>query len=703
MDNMNSANNPDMFKIRRRHELPQTRAGFSLLEILVVMVILLIGILAVVRLFPGGFLTIQRTGEQTLGTNLAAQQLDLMRSQAMLMDYIVPGLVDDKGLIHEISSIRPDDLTASTDTDVQAIAMANGFNIFPGYLGYFFSDVNRFRYIKGETFPVPISNPNILDGSNKPLGSLASLQIGPVFNYFNPPAGGGSQYTDSLHVYGAALNRTLQSAVASVDRPDARALLRSENEYAIDYANHLIAFFPHVAQPGAIKSRQFQITFDYYDTSANPPSLKTQTGKIIVPDVDPTTVAPGVVPQPVWQDIFGAMNPAPAQAKDEFNIRTESEDVSRAFTLITTDYNNGLTLTFTGATAGPKWSDDPYEYAWYSEQEGATSNANVGVLLFNPKGHVSFLANNISDPQTQLQGASYANSQAITARVDYLVYDNHILRDLRTVPSGAPYTIKLSVPNILANGDLLEDGSTFTGMFNDANGGSGPDVIVFDANDGLEVGEISKGAQTGPVKFSLDATAGSITLNSTDVNTSSLQGKPLRIFYRTQKNWGQQVQKASSVYSATSTPDTLDYKTFYIGDGTTGSATRIYFAPSEAGKTITISEFYLKTAGGVIYAPYKNATFKIQDNPALFEPLPNKNVMYPWIDVMTDFGQTDNEHIPLGGMPNNPITTTGFTATPTGRAVNNVRGLSFKSRVIWKDRTNFRRIDQDSVLTTDRQ
>lgn len=656
MDNMNSANNPEIFRIRRRHELPLNRAGFSLLEILVVMVILLIGILAVVRLFPGGFLTIQRTGEQTLGTNLAAQQLDLMRNQATLMDYIVPGLPDDKGLIHEISSIRPDDLTASTDTDLQAIAMANNFNIFPGYLGYFFSDVNRFRYIKGETFPVPISNPNVVDGSNKPLGSLASLQIGPVFNYFNPPTGGGSQYTDSLHVYGAALNRTLQSAVASVDRPDASALLRGENEYAIDYSRHLIAFFPHVAQPGMIKSRQFQITFNYYDTSANPPSLKSQTGKIIVPDVDPTTVASGVVPQPVWQDIFGAMNPAPAQAKDEFNIRTESEDVSRAFTLITTDYNNGLTLTFTGATAGPNWSDDPYEYAWYSEQEGATSNANVGVLLFNPKGHVSFLANNISDPQTQSQGASYANNQAITARVDYLVYDNHILRDLRTVPSGAPYTIKLSVPNILANGDLLEDGSTFTGIFNDGNGGTGADVIVYNANNGMEVGEISKGAQTGPVKFTLDATAGSITLNSGDVeaNTNMLQGKPLRIFYRTQKNWGQQVQKASSVYTATSTPDTLDYKTFYIGDGTTGSATRIYFAPSEAGKTITISEFYLKTATGVIYAPYKNATFKIQDNPALFEPLPTKGLMYPWIDLNPDFGISDDEHIPQGGMKGDP-------------------------------------------------
>ena len=700
MDNMNSGNNPEITRIRRTPTSMQKRAGFSLLEILVVMVVLLIGILAVVRLFPGGFLTIQRTQEQTIATQLAGQQLDAMKSLTTLPDNITAGLPDVNGLIHELSNIRPDDLTASTDQDIQDLATANGFTLFPNYLGYFLSDVNRFRYIKGETFPVPISNPNVVDGSNKPLGSLATLQLGPVFNYFNAPGGAGSQYTDSLHVYGAALARTLQSAIASVDRPDPSAIVRSDSEYAIDYANHLIAFFPRVAKSGAIKSRQFQITFDYYDTSANPPSLKSQTGKITVPDVDPATVAAGLLPQPIWQDIFNAQNAAPANAKDVSNIRTESEDVSRAFTLITTDYNNAVTLAFTGATAGPNWSDDPYEYAWFSAQN-STANANAGVLVFNPKGHVSFLANNVSDVQAQAQGQSYANSQAITARVDYLTYDNHILRDQRTVPSGAPYTLKLSIPNTLSNGDLLDDGSTFTGIFIDANGGSGSDVIIYDANTGTEVGEISKGAATGPIKFTLDATVGSITLNTADVEANSLQGKPLRIYYRTQKNWGLQVQKASSVYTATSSPGTLDYKTFYIGNDTIGGATKIYFAPSEAGKTVTISEFYLRTASGIIYAPYKNATFKIQDQPSLFETLPPVGQMYPWIDIKDIYKKADNEHVPQGGAAGDAIT--GFTAAPTGRAVSYLRGLSFKSRVIWKDRNNFRRIDQDSVLTTDRQ
>ncbi len=693
--------------------------AFSLLEILVVMVVLLIGILAVVRLFPGGFLAIQRTGEQTTGTQLAEQQLDLLRSLPVLPDYIVPGLPDSNGGIHEISNIRPDDLTEATDQDVSQLATANGFTIFPNYPGYYFSNINRFGYIKGETFYIPVSNPNIVDGSNKPYGSIALLQLGPVFNYFNTS---GGQTTDSLHVYGAALTRTLQSAVASTDRPDARALLRNEAEYAIDYDNHIIAFFPRVAQPGMIKSREFQITFDYYDTSANPPTLKTQTGKIVVQDIDPTTVVAGVLPQPVWQDIFSATNPAPTNAKDEFNIRHESDDVSRAFKLITTDYNGGTKQTFEDATAGPGWSDDAYEYAWFSGQQ--TGDSNDGVLVFNPKAHVSILADDSSDPLTQAQGQSFTNNLGLVARVDYLTYDNHILRDQRTVPSSAPYTIKLSVPNLLTYNDILDDGSTYTGLFNVAAGTVQPDIIVVNANDGTEVAEYTNNPSAGSnptvvrgnydeanhVRISVDTVAGTITLAATaqpgDTNLKgvedlNLQGKSLRVYYRTQKNWGMQLQKASSVYTATTNPDTLDYKTFFIGQGgTNGFATRLYFAPSEAGKTVSLSEFYLKTASGTIYSPFKNATFKIQDAPLQFESLGTKGILYPWIDVRDSFPNADAEHVPQGGASGDAIT--GFTAAPTGRAVSQVRGLSVKSRVIWKDRNNFRRIDQDSVLTTDR-
>lgn len=670
---------------RNARRYSQKRAGFSLLEVLVVLIVLLIGILAVLRLFPGGFLTIQRTGEQTLAVQLSAQELEALRSALGLPANIVPGLPDTNGNIHEISSITPDDL--STETDASILGYANGFTLLLGYPGYFFSDINRIRYIKGDPYHIPIANPNVVDPNNVPYGSLLPLQFGPVFNLFVlvPPG----SYTDSLHVYGAALNRTIQSSIATQNLPDPRPNLTSDTVYAIDYNNSQIAFFPRLANPKyATAYRDFQITFDYYDQTSFPPVAKTQTGVIRVPDLSPANYNNGTIPVPTWQPIFDpTLNPAPANAV----IRQEGEEVSRLFRLITTD-NQGNTpvLTFQGGNA-PQWSDDPYEYAWYTPQASGV-NGNPGVLVFNPHGHVSFLSNSaITNMQSIASAQAFTNVQALTARIDYLIFDNHIIRDLRTVPSSAPYTVKLSLPSVMTNGDLLDDGSLYTGLYYGATSGTNDDIIILNANTGAVISEISAGSvPNGEVPFTLDSVTGTITfspktLTLNGIEDLNLQGAPLRILYRTQKNWGQQVQKASATYAPAATVNALTYKTYWIGDGTGGSLpTRIYFSLSEAGKTVSIGSYYALKAGAVNYTPYKNESFKIQDNPANFDA-----VNLPYIDI------ADADHHLADNL-------TGFTAAPTGRAVNDLRGLSLKSRVIWKSSGRFRRIDQDSVLPTDR-
>ncbi len=702
----------------RRRACYGARAGFSLLEVLVVLVVLLIGILSILQLFPGGFLVIARTAEQTMAVQLAGQQLDAQRALSVQPDYIVPGLPDKSGNIHEISSIRPDDTTQETDTSIADYSSgsksnpADVFTLPDNYPGYFFSDINRLRYIKGETLHVPVANPNIKNNNYQPIGSFYTLQFGPAYNFFNSDTTQNPNGC-SVKVYGAALARTIQSSIATLDQPDSRALLQNDNQYAIDYVNHRIAFFPRVGKTGAARSRTFNITLDYYNTSSNPPVLMHLSGSIPVPDLDATLVASGVAPQAVWQEIFLAANfPGMTlpSVTDQSNIRSESEDVSRQFKLITIDSTGAAVSppTFIGAANGPQWSDDPYEYAWYSAQQGSL-NANPGTLLFNPSGHLSFAVNsNVSDTQTQIAGQAYANAQALVARIDYLVYDNHIIRDQRTMPSGGPYTVKLTLPNVLTNGDLLDDASTFNGIFQGSSTGTS-DVLVIDANDGTELCEIQQGAATGSSILgvdALDATAGTITFKTTymDPNNSNirgvedlnLQGRPLRILYRTQKNWGQQVQKASSVYAPVSASAQVTYTTYFVGDGTGGSSkTRIYFAPSESGKTVNIGEFYLMTATGSIFAPFKNETFQIQDDRAQYDA-----VGLPFIDITTTHINSDSEHLANGATGPEPIT--GFTAKPTGRAINSVRGLSIKSRVMWKSSSRFRTIDQDSILPTDR-
>src|SRR5256885_17141947 len=75
----------------------RTQYGISLIEILVVMVLLLIGILSVIRLFPGGFLVNRWSEESTFASRLAKQEVDrIANSPGNLMTAIVP--VRPKGI-----------------------------------------------------------------------------------------------------------------------------------------------------------------------------------------------------------------------------------------------------------------------------------------------------------------------------------------------------------------------------------------------------------------------------------------------------------------------------------------------------------------------------------------------------------------------------------------------------------------------------
>src|SRR5205085_9694371 len=81
----------DSCNLRWSARRPFARDGISLIEVLVVLVLLLVGILSVIRLFPGGFLANRRSEEQTLASRLSKQEMDrFANSVSNLMDGIVP-------------------------------------------------------------------------------------------------------------------------------------------------------------------------------------------------------------------------------------------------------------------------------------------------------------------------------------------------------------------------------------------------------------------------------------------------------------------------------------------------------------------------------------------------------------------------------------------------------------------------------------
>ena len=145
--------------------------------------------------------------------------------------------------------------------------------------------------------------------------------------------------------------------------------------------------------------------------------------------------------------------PPPVNTSFAYGISHESEDVSRKFRL-------ALPVTTVAGGGIPVWSNnDPYEYAWYSQQNPGNT-ANPGILIFNPSGH--------NQPQVNTAG-----TQPLTFRVDYRIFDNHVIRDDRSVPSSAPYTIALSVPYLKLGGDVLDNQNAlnnFNSALNPYNG-----------------------------------------------------------------------------------------------------------------------------------------------------------------------------------------------------------------------------------------
>ena len=216
---------------------------------MVVIVVLLIGILAVVRLFPAGFLSIARTSEMTTAEAINKQQLDQERAAINLQEAIlaeIPGTAN-----YDTYNVLPSSLLDRVTGD----PYFGGLNLDPWY----YSNVNLIRNVMGETARIPVPTTNTGVGTNGVgYGAIYPLQFGPVENTLNGT-------TDSILVYGASLQRTEQSSVASLNNPNGTAVLRNEAEYAIDYDNLKIAFYPRLKDASRpVAFRQFTISYDYY-------------------------------------------------------------------------------------------------------------------------------------------------------------------------------------------------------------------------------------------------------------------------------------------------------------------------------------------------------------------------------------------------------------------------------------------------------
>ncbi|MGO8673067.1 MAG: prepilin-type N-terminal cleavage/methylation domain-containing protein, partial [Capsulimonadaceae bacterium] len=133
--------------------------GLTLIEILIVLIILVIGILYVIRLFPAGF-AIQRESRNTTAASRFAQQAIEVMTREGAPDGVYAGSVCtvtsggsavEEGLVFD-PTISPDSIgTQNALAGITATAYGNTPPAGPTVYGTY-SDINKVRYVHNESF-----------------------------------------------------------------------------------------------------------------------------------------------------------------------------------------------------------------------------------------------------------------------------------------------------------------------------------------------------------------------------------------------------------------------------------------------------------------------------------------------------------------------------------------------------------------------
>jgi type II secretory pathway pseudopilin PulG len=417
------------------------KLGFSLIEVITVMVLLLIGIFSVIRLFPPGFLINRRTDEETSASRLAKQEMERYSVAAVnLMGAVIPVMPQASGAgfswVYD-PNVAPNDLNRILQAP---------FGLDPYYL----SDVNQTRRIIGESVRIPVAS---VLGQGQRAG-IYMLQSGPIYdvNSFassNPCTAASA--TSSLRVYGGPMQRRYAEVtdVPSLDGP---------SQYAIDEDDGAVFFYP-VDYP-----RSFVASYSFINASNQ---LQTAVSERIPSDC--SAFPQGVIPAGFsgWVRLANR------------NIVRDSDSVAREFRRL------NLADPWAFETGTPV--QDPYEFKLLSQTVQGTGN--VGVLAFSPIGrdHTEQTAN---------------GSVPLTAYVDYDVLDWHIIHEDRPMPGAAPFQVKLSLKRIKKLGDIADDQTQYLGLFRNAGLGA-VDFLVYNTATGALVPQsaYSLDHRTGTVTF----------------------------------------------------------------------------------------------------------------------------------------------------------------------------------------------------------
>lgn len=637
-------------------------AGTSLVEILVVIVVFLIGILAIVQIFPGGFRLLGHTKSQSQATGVARTTIERLKSRAdQLPEKIVPvRYVRSSGdLIAVVDSTR-----RTNDLGPTADSLDQNGNLFllGDNLGHWrrASGGNMVSRIVGEGTTIPAPRPvnNSISGDLY-YGGLMTLQFGPVV--FNSQVGGVSADDDVVFsVYGNDLSLALGGPPPPGTGPYREYLFYCE-------AAETPSATLHLPQAGSPIRYRLSATGYVRDALNNVQSVEI---------LDYIVIVPGGMPNSYFALPLNLIfTPPVVPAGSTFiGVEFDSLQVAPLFERIQKGDAFGV--------------GNPYEYKLIDDLNPLVTNANMGVLLFNPAGYKYFVPN------------SEGRRIPLTARVSYNVYDWGILRDEFRIPSGLNESVKLTLNTLKVKGNADTDGRPYQGlgfMVPNGSGGNGAqelDVVVQDTETG-GIYAYNPAALDNPLQtaYRVDRSAGSIRfldrntstpelevtlynpVNWTPIEIPDARGRSVRVMYQSVQEFQAQVMKAADRYiGVAGIPGSGQCALGALGDP--AQQTKLYFSNSDLGRSVTINEaFVLWDVNG---DGVPDEVRKVSVSGTIKAPTAADPVQLPALDLTDVYGTTP------GGTPwAVSWSSLDETGKSPGYIVRGVRGASVAVRVLW--------------------
>ena len=521
------------------------RSGTSLIEVLVTFVVFLIGIVSVLRMFPGGFLSMRHTESVTLANRLAQTEIERWEGKtANLPSGILAWGQTGAGVLGALANEDPSNLEDP---------------IAPG--GYYFSDVNKFRRISSESTVIPV--PSSTQWYNGSIYVLA----------FNPIAYDPADPNNSIVVYGSEM----KSIPLPRDLNDLR--FGSSSEYAIDHENAELYL-----KPFAGTDRYFTITYSYWEDAG-------AAGIRRIPIVGIRFPVPmlndGSTYQVVQIPVDELVPPTPVSSVPGFNgIDEGSYSLHRKFDNMTGILGQGI------------WSPaDPYQFKMLDPVSG--------VIAFNPLGygyeemtargkeplvaHIDYtvLDWHIIREERKLPDIfRSAADQEVKLTLRFIKKGGETVEQDGSIYAGLAPTVAFPITrDVLAidveTGVVYDETSVIADPSSPTNG-----ELVFQVN-----------YKEGIIRF--DPAFVDIH-NNDQTAVSSFQGKTFRIYYRAEGDWALQAFKAYDVYRRSYTlpdPSTdptqyLGYHQYYFDNN------RIYFPKCYAGCTVAVDYSYRLSSDG---------------------------------------------------------------------------------------------------------